>query len=448
MPSAERPEPVDEVLRRRADRVAADLCAQDAQWGTGGWTRRRFLAGVGMAGVAALGTQLVTTRVAYAAPTATPRVTAPDTTLITVFLRGGADGLRVLVPASADLGVDYLRTVRPSLVPGDAALLPLPGTAGWAVNPALRPLVDGLWSSGELAFVPAVSTAGVTRSHFQAQLLLEKGGSTSYRTGWLERVLQQLGPGTTFRALAEGSAAPSSFDGPQPELVMSSLADFTFPGWNEIRPASQAAVSALYRGLGGTLPLDVSTTMAALGTAAKVRASAGVQNGAVYPSGAFARALKDLATVLRAEVGLQVATVDVGGWDTHTDEAPDLDRNLTSFAQALSAFLTDLGPARRSRVTVVVMSEFGRRVRMNASGGTDHGHGSVMWLLGGGLVGSGVHGKWTALSDDTVADGDVPGWNDAFCVLGELVQKRLGVGSLATVFPNRTLTPLGVARPA
>jgi uncharacterized protein (DUF1501 family) len=428
------------ALRRRAEQVRAELCDQNEAWGTSGWTRRKFLTGMGVVGVAALGSQLVTTKVAYAA---TP--TTAQNTLITIFLRGAADGLRILAPNSSALGLDYLKTVRAPLVPGDAQLTPLTGTSGWAVNKVMQPLVDGLWSTGELAFVPAVSASGVTRSHFDAQQMLEKGGSTSYGTGWLDRVLQQLGPGTTFRAVAEGWGAPASFGGDQPKLVISSLPNFTFPGWDSIRPGSQEAVSALYRGMGGTLGEDVPTTVSALATAATVRAGVGVQNGAVYPNGNFSNALKDLAKVLRADVGLQVAAVDVGGWDTHTNEVQDLDRVLTSAAQSLTAFMTDLGPTRRSRVSVVVMTEFGRRVQMNDSGGTDHGHGSLMWLLGGGIVGGRVHGNWTPLSAGTLADGDVPGVNNAFDVLGELVQKRLGVGSLSTVFPNHVVTPIGVA---
>ena len=129
----------------------------------------------------------------------------------------------------------------------------------------------------------------------------------------------------------------------------------------------------------------------------------------------------------------------------YRDEANQLDRQLSSAAKALAAFLTDLGAARRSRVTVVVMTEFGRRVQMNASGGTDHGHGSLMWLLGGGLARSGVFGKWSGLSAHTLDDGDVPGFNNPFDVFGEIVHKRLGVGSLASVFPGHRVTPIGLA---
>jgi len=173
--------------------------------------------------------------------------------------------------------------------------------------------------------------------------------------------------------------------------------------------------------------------------------TAGPQNGAVYPAGNFASSLGDLATLLQAEVGLEVATVDVGGWDTHTDEAGDLDALTAAASRALAAFLTDLGPERRKRVTVAVMTEFGRRVQTNASSGTDHGTGSTMFLLGGGLVKSSVFGRWTALSSAALVDGDVPPVNNAFDVLGELLQKRLDIGSLGTIFPGHAYSPLGLA---
>ena len=429
----------NQLLVRQAEQVTADLCAQDEAWGTSGWTRRKFLAGMGMVGVAALGSQLVTSRAAYAATT-----TGTENTLITIFLRGAADGLRILVPAASSLGLDYLQSVRGPLVPAASKRLPLSGTAGWALNSALSPLMP-FWASGELGFVPGVSATGITRSHFQAQQYIERGADTA-TTGWLDRALQQLGPGTTFRAVSEGSALPASLTGNQVKLAMDSLADFTFPGWDGVTAQSEKAITALYRGLSGPLGEDVPTTLAALATAGTARAQAGVKNGAKYPDGDFSKALSDLATLLRAEVGMQVATIDVGGWDTHTDEVNQLDGNLNSAAQSLAAFLTDLGATRRKRVTVVVVTEFGRRVEMNASGGTDHGHGSLMWLLGGGLAKSSVFGSWTPLAAGTLADGDVPGVNHAFDVLGELAQKRLGVGSLTTLFPGHSFAPLGLCR--
>jgi uncharacterized protein (DUF1501 family) len=421
-------------LVAHAEQVSTQLCEQNALWEKG-FTRRKFLAGVGMAGVAALGNQLVTTRAAYAAAG-----TSNGHTLITVFLRGAADGLRILLPGNSALGLDYLNAVRPHLVPSALAL-----TDGWALNSKLAPLLP-FWGTGELAFVPAVSAAGVTRSHFQAQALLEHGGVPTSATGWLDRALQQLGPGTTFRAVSTGSAVPNSLAGPQTALGMGSLANFTFPGWSGTAAQSEAAIRALYRGMPGTLGRDVPITLNALSTAARARVDAAPQNGAVYPKGGFGGAMADLATLLRSEVGMQVATVDVGGWDTHTDEANQLDQQLDSAAKTLAAFMTDLGPARRSRVTVVLMTEFGRRVMMNDSGGTDHGTGSVMWLLGGGLAGAGVYGRWAQLNAASLLSGDVPGWNNAYDVLGELLQKRLGIGSLAAIFPGYRPSSLGLAR--
>jgi uncharacterized protein (DUF1501 family) len=415
----------DVAVQRAADRVRCELQAQDDAWRHSGWTRRRFLAGLGMVGVAALGSQLVTTKAAYAAtPTGTER------TLVVVFLRGGADGLRILVPNSADLGLDYLKTVRSDVLPGDAELQPLAG--GWGLNAKAKPLYDELWASNEMVLVPAVSTSDISRSHFQAEQWLERGGSDTASSGWLDRVLEKLGPGTTFRAVSEGYSTPMSLYGTEPSVTLSSIDDFTFPMWESLTTEAEQAVLTLYRGLGGPLGEDVPNTIAALGTAAQIKASG--KDTADYPSGDFGAALKDLAGILKAEVGLQVATVDVGGWDTHTDEANQLDDQLDGFARALTSFFQDLGAERRKRVTVAVMTEFGRRVEMNDSGGTDHGHGSVLWVLGGGLAQSGVYGKWNQLTDNALDDGDVPAWNNPFDVLGELVQKRLGVGSLSGVF--------------
>ncbi|MET3804083.1 uncharacterized protein (DUF1501 family) [Nakamurella sp. UYEF19] len=435
----ERQKRVEKALVAQAETVQDGLACQEELWSKG-FTRRRMLQGVGMAGVAALASQLVTTRVAYAAAGS---VTPPNT-VITIFLRGGADGLRMLVPQAPALGNAYLRSLRPTLVQADADIRTLVGAGGWGVNKGFDPLLP-FWSSGELAFVPAVSAAGVTRSHFQAQQTLERGGPSS-TSGWLDRTLSALGPGTTFRALAEGTVTPASMAGNQQKIAMDSLSAFDFPGWDGVKALSMTAISALYRGMSIPLASDVQTTLSAISTAQAAAATAGVKNGAVYPEGNFASSLADLATLLRAEVGVEVATVDVGGWDTHTEEAADIDALTASAAKALAAFMTDLGPTRRKRVTVVVMTEFGRRVNANASNGTDHGTGSMMFLLGGGLAKSSVFGAWKPLSATALVDGDVAPLNSAYDVLGEVIQKRLGIGSLSTIFPGHQPAPLGLAK--
>lgn len=404
-------------------------------------SRRRFLQGLGVIGAAAVGGSLITTRASFAeAATPTQR------TIVVVFLRGAADALSILVPAASSLGLDYLKAQRANLLPQQT--IPLPGQGGWALNGALQPLYDTLWATNELAFVPAVSAPGISMSHFQAQSYLEKGGSDTLSDGWLDRLLPVLGRGTNFQAVGVGSSStPMSMLGTTPVLTLANLNSYTFPAGTS-RPAREiAALRSLYADL-RTHPLgeDVDTALETLNSIRRARTSPAPQNGAVYPKGSLGQSFADLATLLRAELGLRVATVDAGGWDTHTDQAARLDSPLAQIGSALSAFMTDLGPVRRARVSVVVMTEFGRRVQMNASGGTDHGHGSAMWVLGGGLRASGVYGRWDGL-DATLLDssGNVPGWNNPFDVLGELVTRRLDAGSLSGVFPDHTLAPLGIA---
>jgi uncharacterized protein (DUF1501 family) len=420
------------ALERQAEVVTCELQAQQHLWDNG-FTRRRFLAGAGMVGVAAFASQLVTTKVAFGKTSANA--------VVVVFLRGGTDGLRVLVPASSALGADYLKKVRPGLLPADSTLLPFKAASGWALNGVMKPLVDA--HADKLAFIPAASAANISRSHFEAQALLEAGGNTAYSTGWLDRTLTQLGAGTTFRAMAFGSAAPASLTGPAPELAINGLGSFKFPGYEGVAAQSEAALHTLYRGLDNVLGGEVPETLNAINTAAAVAKTEGTpMNGAKYPDGDFGRSLKDLAALIRKNVGVEVATLDVGGWDTHTGEAGDLDRALTGTAAGLAAFMTDLGPELAAKTTVVVMTEFGRRVEQNGSGGTDHGTGQAMWLVGGGVK-PGVFGKWDALSDATLTQGDVPAKNMAFDVLGEVIQKRLGVGSLSKIFPGFKQTPVG-----
>ena len=420
--------------------VAADLESQDRLWDKG-FTRRRFLGGVGLVGVAALGTQLVTSRVSFSAAG-----TANGNSLIVIFLRGGADGLRILVPNANSLGLADLQAQRPGLVPGAQSLLPLAGAGGWALNGAMSPLLP-YWTSGELGFVPAAAVENLSRSHFQAQRLIESGGSPTASSGWLDRTLTQLGPGTTFRAVCDGGPAPASLAGDELSLAIDSLADFALNWAPNGVPANQAALTSLYRGFNGFLAEDAPAAITASQAAASlVSANPAPQNGATYPAGSFSQSLKDMANLLRAGVGLEVGSIDVGGWDTHTSETSELDGVLGSAASSLAAFLQDLGPTLRATTTVVVMSEFGRRVAQNASGGTDHGHGSVMWLLGGGLKSSGVFGAWQGVAPAVLDQGDVPLVNNSFDVIGELLQTRLGIGSLSTIFPAHSYSPIGFSR--
>lgn len=423
----------ERTLRRAAERVTGALAGQREQW-RHGFTRRRLLAGLGGLGVASLGNQLVTTRVAFgAAPPEAP-------TLVVVFLRGGMDGLSVVVPR----GEPALAAARPRIAVPERALLP--GDDRFGLHPALAPL-HPLWTSGRLAAVHAVGSPDLSRSHFQAQDCLERGAATpSVASGWLDRTLAALGPGTTFRAVAHGPALPRSLLGSEEKLVLDGIQRFDLAGGEQLRDRSVAALTELYTGLDHPVAAHAQVTLQALAEAREL-AEAEYQPAAEYPDGGFAEGLRDVARLIKAGVGLRVAAIDLGGWDMHTwiGQVDDggMRRHLDELAAALAAFAADLGPALDD-VTLVTLSEFGRRVAENGNAGADHGHGGVVLLLGGGLRGGRVHGAWPGLASSDLVNGDLAAANDYRDVLIELLQRRLGIGDPAPIFPGHRPTRIGV----
>ncbi|HZN17262.1 MAG TPA: DUF1501 domain-containing protein [Micromonosporaceae bacterium] len=430
------PNLAEAAIRVHAEDVTTRLATQRARWRRG-FTRRRVIAGAGAVGVAALGSQLATTRVAYGDPAATRR------TLVVVFLRGGMDGLSVVVPG----GDPDLYAARPGIAVPAAALLPADNRFG--LHPALAPLYP-LWKAGTMAAVHAVASPDASRSHFQAQDCLERGAaSVSVGSGWLDRVLEALGPGTTFRAVAEGSSLPRSLVGASEKLVLRSIREYRIDGaGGAVRDRTVEALRALYTGIDHPVAAQARNALQSLATARRI-AEAGYDPAQPYPGGGFADQLRDVARLVKNQVGLRVAAIDVGGWDMHTGlgtvDGGDMRNQLTSVAESLAAFAADLGPALAD-VTLVTMSEFGRRVAENGNAGTDHGHGGVMLLLGGGLVGGRVHGRWPGLAEAALDHGDVARANDYRDVLGELLSARLGVTDLPKIFPGHTYHRLGVFR--
>ncbi len=427
------PNLTEAALRVQAETVAADLDAQRDQWRKG-FTRRRVIAGTGAIGVAALGTQLVTTRVAFADPATTKR------TLVVVFLPGGQDGLSIVVPA----GDPNLLKARPTIAVPAAALLP--ADRGFGLHPQLAPLVP-LWTAGQMAAVVAVASPDLSRSHFQAQDCMERGAAAlTVSAGWCDRVLAAMGPGTTFRAVAEGTEMPRSFVGPQDKIVINGIGNFRLTGSDTTR--TMQALDALYTGLDHPLAAQAKVTLQAL-TAAQQIASNSAQTTVTYPGGSFAGSLRDIARLIKAQVGLRVAEVKLGGWDMHSQlgrvDAGDMRTHLAELAGALAAFSTDLGPALDD-VTLVTMTEFGRRLQENGNAGTDHGHGSVMLLLGGGLNGGRVHGAWPGLEPSALNQGDVAGANDYRNVLSEVLATRFNVANSADIFPGFQSQRIGIMR--
>jgi uncharacterized protein (DUF1501 family) len=425
----------DSAIRAAAE--ANKIAAQQRKdsW-AGGFNRRTFLKGGLGVGVATLASQLVTSRVAYADP-ATPS----NGTLVVLFLRGGMDGLSLLVPANDP----NLIKNRPDIAVRGDTLIGM--DRGFALHPAMAPL-KSLITAGKVAAVPAVSTPDLSRSHFQAQDCLERGSTDSLTSGWLDRVLEVSGTGTTFRSVAVGGLLPRSLMGTSNSLAMYDIDSIKLDVGDDQMSQTTDALQSLYTGFDHPISMQTVLAIEALGTVKQIKADAAPTAGVTYPDGNLGDALASLAMLIKAKAGVKVACVDVGGWDTHTGmgnvDSGDMKRNIGDLATALAAFTADLG-SDLDTTTIVTMSEFGRRVEQNASGGTDHGHGGAVLVIGGGVNG-GVKGQWGGLDDSVLDQGDVPGWNDYRDVLSEVVTKRLdlSVGAMAPVFPDWKPTAVGV----
>jgi uncharacterized protein (DUF1501 family) len=352
-------------------------------------------------------------------------------TLVLLSLRGGFDGLSAIVPAG-DAGY---YSARPGIAVPKSQLIG--GDAYFGLNPALAPLLP-FWKAGTFGAVQAVGQPAPNRSHFSAMEELERAApGTTIRTGWLDRMMGGLGADSPFDAVSLGSAMPARvLAGPAPNLGLSAIDSFVLSGEEKTRPMA-ATMAALYGGAPAALAQTTAMTTAALATTQELKTAGYTPaNGAVYPD-------------TKAGVGLMSATVDSGDWDMHENLGPaapgkKMYDHLADLAAALAAFATDLGPAGLGKVTLVTISEFGRRVGQNGSGGLDHGYGNAMMLLGGGVKGGKVHGRWPGLAAAQLVDGDLAVTTDYRAVIGEILQARCGVSDVAGVFPGIKASSLGV----
>lgn len=366
--------------------------------------------------------------------------------LVTIFLRGGADGLNMVVPHGDP---DYYR-LRPALaVPrpgqGEAAAIDLDGFFG--LHPSLSPLMP-LYQSGALALAQACGAVHGSRSHFDAQALMERGVAdpSLAQSGWMGRLAEQI-PGAVsvpFTAVAIGNAVPRSLAGTVAAMGIGELGGFNLRAPGARHALVRAAIEQSYGGdsmLGavGRQALDAIDLLAAADPL-----QFAPREGSDYPDTGFGSGLMQLAQLIKADVGLRLASVDIGGWDHHQGEAQVLPPLLDELARALAAFHHDLGEDS-ARVTVAVMSEFGRRAAQNGSGGTDHGAGNTMMLLGGGVNGGRVLADWPGLRDSDLDRGDLRVTLDYRQPLAEFVETHLGSFDLDYVLQDyRPGAPLGL----
>ena len=430
-------------------------------------SRRGFMVGCSAAIAAMAGARI--TQVALASPE------GPDApnyeTVVVVFLRGGWDALNVIVPTGGtDRG--YYEQYRSQLK------VPLTGTANYkgalalanavsngtplGFHPGLEPLLD-LYQQGALAVVCAAGLTSDTRSHFDAQQFMELGtpGIKATAGGWLTRHLMSspnLPPTIFMPAVSAGSGNPISLSGYQQAVALSGVGGFNYqPTYdNGINTPMKNALRQMYSVNGSSwLHAAGNETLDAIDVINGVAGDYKPAGGATYQGG-LGDALKTVAQLVKADLGLCTATVDFGGWDTHEHEQNGngdprgyFFDHLGEMANAFKAFYTDLaGTNHHQRVTLVLMSEFGRRVRENSNIGTDHGHGNAMFVLGGNVNGGRVFGSWPGLSNAQLYQGDdIAVTTDYRTVLSEILVKRAGNPNIGTVFPNFNYPgALGVVR--
>jgi uncharacterized protein (DUF1501 family) len=359
--------------------------------------------------------------------------------MVVVFQRGAADGLNVVVPHAE---ASYYQ-MRPTIGIPRQSVIDLDGFFG--LHPAMS-AVKPLWDEGHLAIVHAAGSPDPTRSHFDAQDYMESGtpGVKITEDGWLNRALKDASAGnkpSPFRAISLGASLPRMLSGTVPAVAVSNVNDFGVGGRNPQAQPLANTFEAMY---------DQSVDAALHGTgketfdAVKMLKASDPSKyqpaaGANYPRGPLGNALRQVAQLMKADLGVEVAFTDIGGWDTHVNEGAaqgQLAGRLTELSQSLAAFWTDLGDMAESTV-VVTMSEFGRTARENGNRGTDHGHANVMFVMGGPVKGGRVYGKWPGLAPENLYEGrDLALTTDFRRVLGEVVYRHLGNKKLGEVFPG------------
>jgi len=384
---------------------------------------------------------------------------APGQRLVVIFQRGAADGLNVVVPYREK---NYYK-MRPSIAIPQNQVLDLDGFFG--LHPSLAAF-QPLYQQGHLAIVHACGSPDMSRSHFDAQDYMESGtpGVKNTEDGWLNRALQAQDAyaaacncglhnqeHTAFRALALGAEVPRTLEGKIPAIAISNVNNFTVAGRGAAPSPAASAFEAMYADSGDRIfhaaGDETFEALKMLKAANPAQYTPAV--GANYPNTEFGNNMRQIAQLLKANLGVEAAFTDVTGWDTHQNQGGvngQLANRLGDFSSSIAAFWRDMGDDA-GNVTLVTMSEFGRTARENGTGGTDHGHANAMFVLGGQVKGGKVYGKWPGLDDDQLNQGrDLALTTDYRQVLGEVVTRTLGAENLDLVFPAASLNKTAFLR--
>lgn len=360
-----------------------------------------------------------------------------DTThaMVVVFLRGGADGLHLLAPH----GDDGYHQARPTIGLKKEQCLDLDGMFG--LHQGLAPL-HSLWQDGRLSAIHSVGSEDETRSHFEAQDFMEHGGLAA--GGWLGRFLRtrpDLGE-SPLTAVAIGSHLPECLRGAPSCTALQSLDQFGLG--RHATPALINELARLYQQTPGMLGSAGANAIDALRRIEQINQKPYQEaNGSRYQADTFSEGMRQIAQLLKAKIGLQAATINLDGWDSHLTQSAVTSGPIQRLAAGLSMFAKDLGAELLDRTTVVVMTEFGRRVSENSAAGTDHGSGSVMFLLGGAIPGGKVYGTWEGIDPSKlIGPGDLPVRTNYRDVLARLLTRISPDCAMSQVFPNYAWQPI------
>jgi uncharacterized protein (DUF1501 family) len=395
------------------------------------YSRRGFLKSAAIG--AAIATLPAGTRLAFGA------TGAPSSTIVVLLLRGGQDGLLLLAPADDS---NYV-AARPSTLrvtnSGTGAGIALakgPTRQDWRLNPAAAPLAE-LYQQGTLGFVTAAGLDSDTRSHFQAIDLIETGLTDVTKVtgapGWLTSYTGLAGAVPMLGAVAAASQAEIDWQNSTAVVTIPDPSHYTLP-----LKSDDAFLRAAYAG--GTLSAPALQTLNVINA---VNAAAATDTTDTTGLGAFG----GVAQLINMNIGLRIVTVEFGGWDTHNDEQDRFTTNLTNLSAQLAAFWNAI-PNHHNSVTLMTLTDFGRRVQSNANGGTDHGSGQVVTVLGNGVAGGRIYGDWLGLAANVLDAGDVPITTDLRSVMWEVVAPTLPGHSVASLFPGFSSTPIGIIKGA
>jgi uncharacterized protein (DUF1501 family) len=434
------PNRFEAMLRAEAEAVEAENAAErdnlrmlneleEQQQDGRGMTRRTFVAGAAAVTTALATTQFVSTRASFAA--------TPGGTLIHVFLYGGLDGLALVAPANDAV----LNRVRPDQLIAENTGIAI--DRNFVLSGSFEPLKKYL-DAGQLGFVPAVTDPRLSLSHFQAADACNLGGlpgETGGR-GWLDSLVDSLGPGTAFRSVGIGNTLPRSLVGTNGAIAMDSVGSFNLNGDDRFKAPTAKAIGTLFTGINHPVEESVRDGLKALSLAQKLAADGYEPTEGIQYEG-IGYAFRQLAHLIKGGANVRVATIGMGGYDTHENQGTrdgQLYNRLGELARAMTAFFDDLGQ-RAADVTVMVSSEFGRRVSQNGSG-TDHGHGGVITILSGKKLAGSLLGRWEGLAE--LDGGNVPEYNNMFNVYGSVAQGRFGLtnAQVDKIFPKQKYAPV------